>query len=155
MPNLTDNVELKKQGFIYEATETTSEAMTDLPPNRTLLTADLTDKPATSPEMVYGLETVEDVFNHFKPECKVEFLDEKGASVNEQLAFQNIGDFGRDALVRKSDFLRTLAGRQDDHVMFERRLRNNKVLQAILSDPEKKQAYITVLQAMLQELEGA
>ena len=154
MAGFTDNVELTRNGFIYEATEPTSDAMADLAPNRSLLIADLTDKPATKPELIYELETVEAVFEKFQPKCKVEFKNEEGASVNETLAFTNPGDFGRDALVKQSDFLGTLQSKQKDFEDFEKTLRTNKVLQnKILKDPEKKQAYLTILRYLIQELE--
>lgn len=39
-----------------------NEAIAEIPSNRTLLVQKLTDEAALQPEMVYGLETLEDVF---------------------------------------------------------------------------------------------
>ncbi len=148
-----DNLELKKNGFIYEASEPTSEAMADLPKNRTILLAQLSDKAPTKPELNYDLETMEAVFDHFKPECKVEFINEEGASANETLSFKNVGDFGKKALINQSEFLKTLDQKRADHQSFGKQLQNNKVLQKVMSDPGKKAAYITLLKSMLQDLE--
>ncbi len=155
MANLTDKFELKQNGFIYEATEPTSAAMAMLPQNRTLLVAELTDTAPAKPALTYELETVEAVFEHFKPGVKVEFADEQGASVNEKLEFKNVGDFGKKALIDQSALLGTLDDKEKEHLSFARKLQSNKVLQKILSDPAKKTAYITMLQALIQELEDA
>lgn len=155
MANLTDKFELKQNGFIYEATEPTSAAMAKLPENRTLLVAELTETPPNKPALTYELETIDAVFEHFKPNTKVEFADEQGASINEKLEFNSVGDFGKKALVDKSELLGTLDDKQKEHLSFSRKLQSNKVLQKILNDPAKKTAYITMLQALIQELEDA
>ncbi|MGB3801303.1 MAG: hypothetical protein WA952_15915 [Lewinella sp.] len=153
MADFTSNQDLRKNGFIYETVDAANEAMADIPKNRTLLTADLTDKPATRPEMTYELETIEDVFEHFQPAVKMEFNDAEGASINEELHFSNLGDFGDKALMRQSGFLGKTNQQRANYSTFATRLQNNKVLQRVLSDPEKKEAYLTVLRSMLQELE--
>lgn len=155
MATITDKFELKQNGFIFEATEPTSAAMAMLPSNRTLLVAELTDKPPSKPELKYELETVEEVFEHFKPSTKVDFQDEEGASIKETLEFKNVGDFGKEALIRKSELLGTLDDKQKEHISFSRKLQSNKVLQKLLNDPAHKAAYITMLKALILELEEA
>ena len=49
-----------------------NESIADIPSNRTLLVQKLTDEAPVSPETVYGLQTVEDVFEHFSPSVNVE-----------------------------------------------------------------------------------
>lgn len=148
-----DNLELKKNGFIYEATEPTSAAMADLPKNRTMLLAELSEKPPTKPEVVYDLETMEAVFDYFKPQTKVEFTNEEGASVNEKLEFKNVGDFGKKSLINQSEFLRSTEQKKVDYKSFARQIQNNRVLQKALSDSKMKETYITLLKSMLQDLE--
>jgi len=154
MAGFTDNKELRKNGFIYETVESSNEAMADIPKNRTILAADLTDKPATRPEMTYELETMEEVFDHFQPSVKMEFNDADGGSINEELHFNNLGDFGMKALTSQSDFLRRMSAQKDNYATFSTRLQNNKVLQKVLADAEARAEYITVLRSMLQDLEN-
>ena len=59
------------------------------------------------------------------------------------------------ALTEKSDYLRMMAQKKKEHEAFARKLQSNRVLQKLLSDPSKKKAYITLLQALIQELEEA
>ena len=52
-----------------------NESIADIPSNRTLLVQKLTDEAPVSPETVYGLQTVEDVFEHFSPSVNVEMQE--------------------------------------------------------------------------------
>lgn len=148
-----DNVELKKQGFIIEARDEASASMAAIPNNRTMLVAQLTDRPPARPELAYELETMNDVFNHYQPEKKIEFQNEEGASVNETVEFRNLGHFTKKSFIERSEFLSGLNQKQKDHQTFARRLQTNRTLQAVLNDPEKREAYLTVLKSLIQELE--
>jgi len=152
MSLLAGNEELRKMGFIYEATEPTSESIADIPKNRALLVAELQNTPPTRPEIQYELETVEAVFEHYQPSCRVEFQNEKGESLNETLQFHNLGDFGPKGITAQSRFLKELEEQEGDYLAFARKLRSNKTLQNLLADPAKKEAYLTILQVMLDEL---
>jgi len=150
----TENLNLIQQGFIFEARDKADPSMAKLPENRTLLIANLTDKPATRPELVYELETMDAVFEHYKPDCKVEFTNESGESINETMRFQNMGDFTQKAHIGRSAFLRNLEQQQKDHLTIARRLQTNRALQKVLNDAEKKAAYIVALKALIEELES-
>lgn len=147
------DLDLKKQGFIFEARDKASASMASIPENRTMLLAQLTDRPAAKPEMVYELETMKDVFDHFKPSKKIEFQNAEGASVNENVEFQNLSHFSKKSYIERSEFMGSLHQSQKDHETFARRLQTNRTLQTVLNDPEKKAAYLTVLKSVIQELE--
>ncbi|HEX8528764.1 MAG TPA: hypothetical protein VF646_02035 [Cytophagales bacterium] len=150
---MSQNVALRKQGFILEATAPTSDAIADIPNGRTVLVADLTDAPAGQPEISYELETIEAVFAHYKPTCKVTFGNRQGEPVNETLRFNHLGDFGPKGIVAQSRFMQELEASGKDYQAFARQLRGNKTLQNLLAEPAKKAAYLTVLQILLNELE--
>ena len=154
MADLTANAEQRKLGFIYETVETAGEAMEGVPKNRTLLAADLTDLPASRPAFNYECETMEDVFENYQPSVKMEFTDADGGAVKEELHFTNLGDFSKQAMTRQSDFLRALQAQAENYGTFAKRLQNNKVLQKVLTDAEAKDAYVTMLRSMLQDLES-
>lgn len=130
------------------------EAITQISSNRTLLAQKLTAKP-TKPEPVTGLKTINDVFDHFKPNVKVAFEDENGAPVEEELNFSNLSDFTKNGITEQSTFLRGLNEQQESNHAFIKQLKSNKILKSALSSPEAKQAYLTALQAMIQEIEQA
>lgn len=57
-----------------------SEAFADIPQNRTLMAEKLTKDAPVKPEVVHGLQTIDDVFNHYKPELNLDFEDADGGS---------------------------------------------------------------------------
>jgi predicted component of type VI protein secretion system len=130
------------------------EAITQISSNRTLLVQKLSSRP-TKPEPVTGLKTINEVFDHFKPNVKVEFENEEGAPVNEELHFNNLADFTKNGIVEQSEFLKNLNAQQDSYHKFMKQLRSNKILKSALQNPEAKQAYLQALQAMIQEIEQA
>ena len=79
------------------------EAISDIPSNRTLLVQKLTNEAPVTPEAVYNLKTVEEVFDKFQPKAKFEFQDEQGADVKEEMSFKNLGDFGAKSIKNNSD----------------------------------------------------
>mgnify|MGYP001510165734 FL=1 len=48
-----------------------NESIAEIPSNRTLIVQKLTDEAPAAPESVYGLETIEDVFQRFEPTVDV------------------------------------------------------------------------------------
>ena len=81
-----------------------SEAIFEIPQNRTLLAQKLTANDPVKPELVEGLNSIEAVFSHFKPEIKVDFEDANGAVKMENLQFRNLGDFGTKGITAQSSF---------------------------------------------------
>ena len=115
----------------------------------------LTNDPAIKPEIVEGLQTVEQVFDHFKPNVEMEFMSEEGAPIKEELRFSNLGNFGIKGLTAQSDFLIELTEKKNKYDAFIKQLKTNKVLMNLLNDKEAKQAYLDALNSMIQELDDA
>lgn len=132
-----------------------SEAISDIPSNRTLLVQKLTNEPPVTPEMVYDLKTVEDVFEKFAPKVDLEFQDENGADVKEEMSFKNLGDFGAKSIKENSDFLNMLNIEKEQNIKISRQLSSNRALKKALETPETKAAIIELLEASLKEIETA
>jgi hypothetical protein len=129
-----------------------SEAISDIPLNRTLLVQKLTTNAPLRAQIVEGLKTPEAVFAHFKPEVAVDFQDEAGTVVPEKLHFASLGDFGKKGIINQSDFLRGLAAETDDLNKLLRQLKSNKILKAALENPDTKAAFLAAIEAMMDEL---
>jgi hypothetical protein len=125
-----------------------SEAFADIPQNRTLLIEKFTDNDPIKPELVQGLQTIDDVFDHFKPEKEVEFVNEQGATAKETLRFGGLQDFGAKGITNQSTFLQGLS-------KFLKQVKTNKVLMNVLNDAELRQQYLNALNALIQEMEDA
>lgn len=136
-----------------EVPQGANEAITDIPENRTLLIEKLTGEPPISPEVVEGLKTIEEVFEHYEPKVEMEFKDKEGQFAKEELAFRNLGDFGTEGLSRQSNFLKNLTAERDEYQKIIKQMKSNKVLREVISDPDQKEVFLTAIQALIQELE--
>jgi len=130
------------------------EAISNISSNKTLLVQKLTNKP-TKLEPVKGLKTIDDVFEHFKPNVEVEFEDENGALKKEELKFNSLLDFRRDGLINQSDLLKKLQIQQDACNGIIKRLKTNKILKTALQNPEAKKSFLQALQATINEIDNA
>ena len=132
-----------------------SEAFADIPQNRTLMMEKLTDNDPVKPEIVQGLQTIDMVFDHYKPEKEVEFVNEQGASSKETLRFGGLQDFGVKGITNQSSFLNGLNSQKDQYDKFTKQIKTNKVLMNVLNDGAQRQEFLNALNAMIQELEDA
>jgi len=130
-----------------------SEAIFEIPQNRTLLAQKLTAHDPVKPELVEGLNTIDRVFEHFKPEIKVDFEDAEGSVKMESLRFKNLGDFGTKGITGQSRFLMGLETEKDQYQKIVKQLRTNKILKAALEDPDAKKALYDTLHNLIKELE--
>lgn len=130
-----------------------SEAISDIPLNRTLLVQKLTADAPLRAQIVEGLKTPEAVFAHFKPAVEVEFEKQDGTVMPETLQFQSLGDFGKKGIINQSTFLQDLNTQADDLQKLLRQLKSNKILKSALDTPETKAAFLAAIQAMISELD--
>jgi len=130
-----------------------SEAVGEISQNRTLMVEKLSADAPVRPEVVEGLKTVEEVFMHFKPQLEVEFQKEDGSGASEKLNFTNLADFGTRGITSQSAFLQDLSMQKDQYLKMVKQLKTNKLLKSVIEDKDAKQAYITALKALIQEIE--
>jgi len=131
-----------------------NEALSEIPQNRTLIAAKLTPNTPVKPEVIEGLRTAEDVFEHFEPEIKIPFEDKNGAIMNETLKFSNLGDFGKKGLTNSSVFLRELEIESNQYKKIIKQLKTNKILKLALQDSEAKEALVQSLDALINEIKN-
>jgi len=130
-----------------------SEAMADLASNRTMFVQQLTDEAPSTPQAVYDLKTVDEVFQYFKPSVSVDFEDEEGGSKSETLRFSNMGDFSANSMTAQSPFMQDLSVQQDQYQKVIKQLKTNKLMKMVIENPEAKFAFLSALQTLIQELE--
>jgi hypothetical protein len=132
-----------------------SEAITEIPQNRTLLIEKLTAEPPVKPQIVEGLTSIDDVFNHFRPTVGVDFEDAEGKSKEEKLSFHNLADFGTKGIIAQSATLQDLNMQKDQYLKIIKQLKSNKLLRKALENPETRQAVLNAIYAMSKEIEQA
>lgn len=135
-----------------EVRQDTSEAIHEISQNKTLIIQKLTDSTPVKPEIIEGLKTVEEVFQQFKPKIEVEYEDSEGGSINEEIKFENLGDFGLKGITNKSKFLQELTAESDQYKKLIKQLKSNKILKTALSDGDAKGALISAIKGLINEL---
>lgn len=129
-----------------------SEAIANIPENRSLIVEHLTADDPVNPEAITGLTSIEDVFNYFTPNIDVEFENEEGQPVKENFRFKTVADFQIKNMTENSPFLNNLSMQKEFYEMLIKQLRSNKVLQRVLENAESKEAFIAALTALKSEL---
>lgn len=129
-----------------------NESIADIPSNRTLLVQKLTDEAPATPECVYGLETVEDVFQRFEPTVDLCHTDAEGNEIKEVMTFKNLGDFGAKKIKENSEFLSKLDIEREQSVKIIRQLTSNRALQKALENPDTKEAIMEAIETSINEI---
>lgn len=132
-----------------------NESIADIPSNRTLMVQKLTDEAPAAPECIYGLETVEDVFEHFEPVVQLEHTDAEGAEIKELMAFKNLGDFDAKKIKENSEFLNGLDIEKEQSIKIARQLTSNRALQKVIENPETRNALAEIIEHSIQEIQAA
>lgn len=127
----------------------------EFPQNRALITEQLSYNEPTKPEIVKGLKTVDEVFEHYKPKVDVEFQNPEGGAKKETLAFNSLADFSVKGMTSQSEFLQDLDVRKNEYQKIIKQLKTNKLLRQAISDVESKRALLNAILALLKELEAA
>jgi len=123
-----------------------------IPPNRTLMAGQFTAERTEKPEIVQGLQTLGQVFAHYKPEVSVDFRNANGWLVVERLQFKHLDDFGLAGIKARSAQLRQTAAQEDEYLHIINEIRNNKNLQAALTSPDTKKALLETIHGMIAAL---
>ena len=132
-----------------------SEAISDIPQNRTLLAEKLTEDAPVKPEIVDGLKNIDEVFDHFKPVVEVDFEDSEGGSKKESLQFGGLSDFGVKGITAQSEFLNDLSSQKEQSLKIIKQLKSNKMLRKALENEESKAALLNSMYALIKEIEDA
>lgn len=130
------------------------EGIADIPCNRTLFAMQLTKDAPPNPELINGLDTVEAVFGHYKPNVDITFENEEGQPVQENFAFNNVGDFNIDKMTGQSEFLNDLSINKELYAQAAKQLCSNKVLKRVISDTNTKASVLTILESVVEELKN-
>ena len=130
-----------------------SEGMAQISMNRSLFVQKLTNDDPIKPEAVYDLKTVDEVFDHFKPNIEVEFEKQDGTTVEDKINFNTVSDFKASNIVAQSPFLKGLNSQKEDYQKIVKQLKTNKLVKAAIENPDTKAAFMNALQSLIQELD--
>ncbi|HEY0060367.1 MAG TPA: hypothetical protein VGB56_14615 [Flavisolibacter sp.] len=137
------------------APDPVGEGFVEISPNKTLFIQKLTNEEPVKPELVEGLQTVEQVFEHFNPNCDVELDREDGSTLKENFKFTCLSDFDIKSLTNQSPYLKNLGLENDAYLKIIKQLKTNRSLRNVIENPETKAAFINALKALASELEDS
>lgn len=132
-----------------------SEAILEIPQNKTLLVQKLTSDAPVKPKIEEGLKNLDEVFAHFKPKVEVDFEDSSGAGFKEELRFGGLGNFGTKGITAQSAFLQNLSMEKDQFQKIIKQLKTNRLLRKALESPDTREAVLNSLYSMIKELDEA
>lgn len=135
------------------APDPVGEGFVEISPNKTLFIQKLTNEDPEKPEVAEGLQTVEQVFEKFKPNCDVELDKEDGSTLKENFRFLGLADFDAKNLTNQSSYLKNLSFENDAYLKAVKQLGTNKSLKKVLENPETKNAFVNALKALVTELD--
>lgn len=126
----------------------------EAPLDKTLYIDQFTDLAPIKPGEVFQPETMEDVFEFYKPEKKnVQMHDQEGRPVTEDFRFNAIKDFDDKQLIGQSRYLSKQKAAMDSYKNIEQQMIKNKVLRRAFEDEEGRKNLVSALRALLAELE--
>ncbi|WP_114789419.1 type VI secretion system contractile sheath small subunit [Niabella yanshanensis] len=128
------------------------ETLNHISANRTLIAKKLTVEEVMKPEVVHGLQTIEQVFNYYQPRLHFRFEDPEGLARSEELRFKTIDDFSCSSITRQSRFLTHQLEKKKIYLKLARQLKTNQPLRDVLTDKNKRKAFETMLKAMMEDL---
>jgi len=137
------------------APDPVGEGFVEISPNKTLFIQKMTNEDPIKPEIVQDLTTVEEVFDHFKPNCDVELDKEDGSTTKENFRFAGLGDFDVKNLTNQSGYLKNLSFENDTYLRIVKQLKTNKSLKNVIDNADNKAAFINSLKALVAELENS
>lgn len=129
-----------------------AETLNHISANRTLIAKKLTLEEALRPEVVHGLQTVEQVFNHYQPTLHFRFEDAEGLTRSEELKFKTVDDFSCSSITRQSRFLTHQLEKKKIYLKLAGQLKTNQSLRDTLNDVNKRKAFEAMLKAMMEDL---
>lgn len=126
----------------------------EAPLDKTLYIDQFTDLAPIKPGEIFQPETMEDVFEHYKPEKKgVQMHDQDGRPLTESFHFNAIKDFDDKQLIAQSRYLSQQKATMDSYKNIEQQMIKNKVLRRAFENEESRRNLVSALRALLAELE--
>lgn len=122
--------------------------------NRTLFVEHLTTESSVRPQVVYGLQTIDQVFDYYKPQVIVNVADTDGGMVEETILFNSIDCFNVLAIAKKSKATQQLQDRRDAAYEALHQLQKNQSLNKLLEDDEGKASFTTLVDLLIEALES-
>jgi hypothetical protein len=129
-------------------------SVADLQGNKTLFLESMTSDPPKAPK-VEKIQSLKHAFETFQPKKGITFETADGSEVSEEFRPKAITDFGKEGIVKQSNFLADLNQKGQELQKIAQSLKSNKTFQKLLEDKEAKELYLAAINSLISELEKA
>jgi predicted component of type VI protein secretion system len=129
-----------------------SETLSLISANRTLIAKKMTGGEALKPEVVHGLQTVEQVFDHYKPAINFRFEDAAGFTRYEELKFKTLDDFSLSNIAGQSHFLTQQTAKKKFYLKLAAQLKTNQLLRDVLANADKRRVFEAMVKSMIKDI---
>lgn len=129
-----------------------SDSITEVPHNKTLIIELLTAKEPTKPEVVYGLKSMREVFDNYKPSVGIFLKDYKGAITNEEFSFNQLSDFQLENILSKSKSTQSLINHRNFLFAIANKVNANNDFKKIIDNQEQREQLLQLIQELKLEI---
>lgn len=134
------------------------QGFTMLKTNRTLLVANLQKEGPFDPEILPQENTgsLSKIFEYANPQITVnlETGKEDNPEQEETIRFKELKDFRPEELTKSVAILQRLASKEKRFQKLVDEIERNKKLQALITDPDKREAFLDIMRSIQEELAG-
>ena len=134
------------------------QGFTMLKTNRTLLVCNLQKEGPFDPEVLPEENTASltKIFEYAKPQVQVtlDTGNEENREKEETIKFKELKDFRPEELTKSVPILQNLSAKEKRFQKLVDEIDKNKKLQALITDPEKRAAFLDILKSVQEELNG-
>jgi hypothetical protein len=138
---------------------TVEQSFTKINTNRTLVLTSLHSEGPYDPDVVPDdfTTSLTKVFDYGKPAVDVELEtgDEENPTQEIKISYANLKSFRPDDLEKRIPILQKQRAQEDRFQRIKAELERSKRLQEIIKDPDKKAAFLDILESIREELESA
>lgn len=135
-----------------ETNGNTGETLHLISANRTLIAKKMTEGEVLKPEVVHGLQTVEQVIGHYRPAINFRFEDAAGFTRYEELHFKTLDDFRCSSITKQSDFLTQQAAKKQVYLKLAGQLKTNQLLREVLANTDKRKVFEAMVKEMINDI---
>ncbi len=131
-----------------------TEEISEMSTNRTLFAEKFTSDSPVRPEVVHGLQRMEDVFEYYQPEVDVIFEEAEGFLRRETIRFRSVEDFSAKKMMEQCSFLKQVASRQQEYLKLAHLAALDTELTQTLSNNEARNALLNWIESAIKEIKN-
>ncbi len=129
-----------------------NDTINAIPVNKTLFINKSTYEDVNRPEIA-KVNTIQDVFDFYRPEMTIALEDQSGVSTKETFSFNHIEDFDKEALAKRSPLLQSQKVNAYYYLEIAKAINTIPALKDAISDPNSKSELLALIRSLRNQLD--